>query len=72
MTVEVLQLDPDLPLPAYARPGDAGADLCGPARRDPGPRRRTSARTHRRSPGHTEGLRRLSSSLAAAWPCATE
>ena len=27
MTVEVLQLDPDLPLPAYARPGDAGADL---------------------------------------------
>jgi dUTP pyrophosphatase len=25
--VEVLQLDPDLPLPAYARPGDAGADL---------------------------------------------
>jgi len=28
VTVEVLQLDPDLPLPAYARPGDAGADLC--------------------------------------------
>jgi dUTP pyrophosphatase len=27
VTVEVLQLDPDLPLPAYARPGDAGADL---------------------------------------------
>jgi dUTP pyrophosphatase len=23
----VLRLDPDLPLPAYARPGDAGADL---------------------------------------------
>ena len=26
-TVPVLRLDPDLPLPAYARPGDAGADL---------------------------------------------
>jgi dUTP pyrophosphatase len=25
--VEVRQLDPELPLPAYARPGDAGADL---------------------------------------------
>jgi dUTP pyrophosphatase len=27
MTVPVLRLDPDLPMPAYARPGDAGADL---------------------------------------------
>ncbi|BFU43022.1 dUTP diphosphatase [Krasilnikovia sp. MM14-A1004] len=26
--VPVLRLDPDLPLPAYAHPGDAGADLC--------------------------------------------
>jgi len=25
--VQILRLDPDLPLPAYARPGDAGADL---------------------------------------------
>ena len=25
--VELLRLDPDLPLPAYARTGDAGADL---------------------------------------------
>jgi dUTP pyrophosphatase len=25
--VEVVRLDPDLPLPAYAHPGDAGADL---------------------------------------------
>ncbi len=24
----VLRLDPELPLPAYAHPGDAGADLC--------------------------------------------
>jgi dUTP pyrophosphatase len=27
LRVPVLRLDPDLPLPAYARPGDAGADL---------------------------------------------
>lgn len=27
LDVEVVRLDPDLPLPAYARPGDAGADL---------------------------------------------
>jgi len=26
--VSILRLDPDLPLPAYAHPGDAGADLC--------------------------------------------
>lgn len=30
MNPEVLitRLDPDLPIPAYAKPGDAGADLC--------------------------------------------
>ncbi|HVX22286.1 MAG TPA: dUTP diphosphatase [Acidimicrobiales bacterium] len=27
LTVPVHQLDPDLPLPGYAKPGDAGADL---------------------------------------------
>lgn len=27
LRVPVVRLDPDLPLPAYARPGDAGADL---------------------------------------------
>ena len=27
LDVPVLRLDPELPLPAYARPGDAGADL---------------------------------------------
>jgi dUTP pyrophosphatase len=27
LPVEVVRLDPDLPLPAYARPGDAGLDL---------------------------------------------
>jgi dUTP pyrophosphatase len=27
LEISVLRLDPDLPLPAYAHPGDAGADL---------------------------------------------
>ncbi|MCW2797795.1 dUTP diphosphatase [Nocardioides sp.] len=27
MEIQVVRLDPDLPLPAYAHPGDAGADL---------------------------------------------
>ena len=27
LQVPVVRLDPDLPLPAYAREGDAGADL---------------------------------------------
>ena len=27
LQIQVLRLDPDLPLPAYAHPGDAGADL---------------------------------------------
>ncbi len=27
LQVQVVRLDPDLPLPAYAHPGDAGADL---------------------------------------------
>lgn len=28
LEVEILRLDPAMPLPAYAHPGDAGADLC--------------------------------------------
>ena len=28
LEVPFVRLDPDLPVPAYARPGDAGADLC--------------------------------------------
>jgi dUTP pyrophosphatase len=27
LQIQVLRLDPDLPMPAYAHPGDAGADL---------------------------------------------
>jgi len=38
LDVPVMRLDPDLPLPAYARPGDAGLDLVArePARLEPG------------------------------------
>lgn len=41
LDVQLLQLDPDLPLPAYARDGDAGADLCATVdvRLAPGERR---------------------------------
>ena len=28
LDVAIVRLDPDLPLPSYAHPGDAGADLC--------------------------------------------
>ncbi|MEO6123331.1 MAG: dUTP diphosphatase [Ilumatobacteraceae bacterium] len=28
LAVPIVQLDPDLPLPSYAHPGDAGLDLC--------------------------------------------
>ena len=27
IAIQIIRLDPDLPLPAYAQPGDAGADL---------------------------------------------
>jgi dUTP pyrophosphatase len=27
VAIQIIRLDPELPLPAYARPGDAGADL---------------------------------------------
>jgi dUTP pyrophosphatase len=35
--IAVRRLDPDLPLPAYARPGDAGADLVARIDADLGP-----------------------------------
>ncbi len=40
LPVQVRRLDPDLPLPSYARPGDAGLDLyaASPARLEPGAR----------------------------------
>ena len=34
---DVVRLDPDLPLPAYAKPGDAGIDLRGPRGRASSP-----------------------------------
>jgi dUTP pyrophosphatase len=42
LDVPVLRLDPDLPLPAYARPGDAGADLVA---REPARLRRGGGRS---------------------------
>ncbi len=31
LRIDIVRLDPDLPLPSYARPGDAGLDLCARA-----------------------------------------
>jgi dUTP pyrophosphatase len=41
LRIPVVRLDPDLPLPAYARPGDAGADLVA---REPATLRRGGGR----------------------------
>ena len=40
LTIRIKQLDPQLPVPAYARPGDAGMDLFAaePVRLEPGER----------------------------------
>jgi dUTP pyrophosphatase len=43
--VAVRRLDPDLPLPQYAHPGDAGADLVAAEEVDIGPGRRALVRT---------------------------
>lgn len=45
MDVLVRRLDPDLPLPAYAHPGDAGADLCAAQDVELGPGERALVRT---------------------------
>lgn len=70
LPVPVVRLDPDLPLPAYAKDGDAGADLL--ARDDvtleagadgpPSPRE---------SPWPSRWATPGSSSRGAGWPCAT-
>lgn len=40
VSIQILRLDPDLDVPAYAKPGDAGADLCArvDVRLEPGER----------------------------------
>jgi dUTP pyrophosphatase len=43
--LEVIRLDPDLPLPAYAHPGDAGLDLCAAEPVDLAPGQRASVPT---------------------------
>jgi dUTP pyrophosphatase len=43
--VQLIRLDPDVPLPAYARPGDAGADLSAAEDVDLAPGERAIVRT---------------------------
>ena len=57
--VPVVRLDPDLPLPGYAREGDAGADLVARTTRDAGPERGACAGADRGGRGHSGGIRRL-------------
>ncbi|HWS32610.1 MAG TPA: dUTP diphosphatase [Actinoplanes sp.] len=45
VNVQVLRLDPDLPLPAYAHPGDAGADLVAAEEAELAPGARAKIRT---------------------------
>jgi dUTP pyrophosphatase len=45
VSVAVHRLDPDLPVPAYAHPGDAGADLVAAEDVDIAPGQRTLVRT---------------------------
>ena len=71
MELPITRLDPDLPLPAYARPGDAGLDLL--AREDAvlaagGGRALVPDRHGHRHPG---GLRRLRPAPQRAGRCAT-
>ena len=64
--VPVRQLDPELPLPAYAHPGDAGADLVAAADVELPPGGRALVPTgvaHRAA----RGLRRAGASRAPGW-----
>lgn len=45
VNIQVLRLDPDLPLPAYAHPGDAGADLVAAEDAELAPGARAKIRT---------------------------
>jgi dUTP pyrophosphatase len=53
LDVPVRRLDPDLPLPAYAHPGDAGADLVSAEDVElaPGERRLATSGWCTRAPG---------------------
>jgi dUTP pyrophosphatase len=45
VVIPIRRLDPDLPLPAYARPGDAGADLVAAEGAELAPGARAAVRT---------------------------
>jgi dUTP pyrophosphatase len=45
LTIQIRRLDPQLPLPAYAHPGDAGADLYAAEDADLAPGARAAIRT---------------------------
>ena len=45
LIIPIRRLDPDLPLPAYAHPGDAGADLVAAADTELAPGARAAVRT---------------------------
>ena len=68
LEIQLVRLDPDLPAPSYARPGDAGCDLVARAGRDPRPGRRPGDDRNRdrpRSSPRARGLGPLPSGLAA-------
>ena len=58
LEVQVRRLDPDVPLPAYAHPGDAGCDLVTTADAEVAPGERAVLR-HRPRDRAARGLRRL-------------
>jgi dUTP diphosphatase len=45
LTIPIRRLDPQLPLPGYAHPGDAGADLCAAEDAELAPGARATVRT---------------------------
>ena len=67
LSVPIVRLDPDLPLPTYAHPGDAGLDLRSRIDADRAAGRRSRARPDRHRDRDPGGLRRASCCRAAGW-----
>ncbi|GAA4591464.1 hypothetical protein GCM10023107_19890 [Actinoplanes octamycinicus] len=53
VVIQVRLIDPDLPLPAYAHPGDAGADLVAAEEAEIAPGARSRSGPASRSPSRT-------------------